>query len=1126
MAVFLLPDLNNNAGIQPSSSGKWEQTGIQDNLFLRELADGISVTNGGIAERIDSIPDIWARPILFQTALFANGGSEFDAARHGQALGEWRALLAMCALQEKYHLNLQAERVELGKPGGQLEQMLFSLAPKDSIMGNGRDDWSDVYVITVNQIPLAITSPTTLLIPAADYGKNLSNVLTQWPWSESENGRHLTDPITHLDPEECGDLESWLSKVKDQLIEKMTAADMVLKTTIPDYKPPAVRGNLLTALSDYIGAVNANAVATATETMDSAFNIAGHSVFCFLNKKIKPPTAMPENSYVRLLVGNARSASKPLLLVSLGMLNEISSTIPKEKLIVWPGIPAASINEADLADPSRTTIAGVSLGGTEWRSPEDFFTDYLFIPDGKETLQGVIETDSATLANADESLILPLKPELLEYYTPREIANNFSIVKSGSKTYEVRFTFRLSGRNNSVIKYTHKKVYGGGNVKYVNANVPNISIWPNFKRTGWNKYYLYYENNKAQNIRDGASEGYFYVYPWAYGKDIANGVPNPYVRNLYKMRLSDFPEVLLCTVNAALNGAIDPSPVEAGFVLIKEPPTIEVQTGRTWQVGIDFGTSSTMLYCRKGTGAPQPLSWQSHLFHVTDSGTLGGQAYRNFIPYVDDDGTPVQSGSFLSIFSLLNGEFTDHHIKPLLDGNIFWLTSAVDDCAKVFRDAKGSQIDANLKWKDDPDDKLKVAAYIEQICLQSLAEAAKDGATDISWNFSYPTAFSATQETTFNITCEDAAKDAEEDTGFNEGTTEHWIESQAGAYYFANLDGAQLGGGAVCLDIGAGTTDISVISGIAPKIVYHTSLQFAGRYLFRSIYKNYRMFAKNNALPQLDGTNGDGRTEALIDADMRLHSDEYLGNLKTAIGNQNVDRALQISQFAAAGIFYWLGMLLRDLKKRKIYEEDNVPTIYIGGNGARVFHWICGGRFNASNRQLSAIGKILVDASGLEGRCEFVLSNAPKIEVACGMVEDTPPDKADFFDKDAIAEAMFGKEGIDLLIANSVFAGDAFYLGRRSEDNLHQKTEYISAKDIKGDGVSLAGLELSSFVNKFNACRYIWNPRNPLTITDAQLKDVKRKVDGIFITQRKQIVMDIFVEPIFILELKKYMEML
>ena len=409
-----------------------------------------------------------------------------------------------------------------------------------------------------------------------------------------------------------------------------------------------------------------------------------------------------------------------------------------------------------------------------------------------------------------------------------------------------------------------------------------------------------------------------------------------------------------------------------------------------------------------------------------------------------------------------------------------------------------------------------------------MAEAAKDGATGVYWNFSYPTAFSAAQETTFNNTCEEAASYAEEDTGFDVGKTEHWLESQAGAYYFANLDGAQLGDGAICLDIGAGTTDISVISGMSPRIVYHTSLQFAGRYLFRAIYKSYNDFAQKE-LPQLKDTNDEARRDALIDADMRLHSNEYLKNLKTKIGTGNVDRALQISQFAAAGIFYWLGMLLRDLKKRNIYEEDNVPTIYIGGNGARVFHWICGGKFDAkSKKHLSALGKMLVDESGLTGKCEFVLSDTPKIEVACGMVEDTPPDKDDFFDKDTIAMEMFGKDGADQLIANSVFAGDAFFLGKKSEDNLHHKTEYISARDIK-KGVSLANpeaMELCLFADKFKACHPVWNERNPLTMSDGQLSNVAKQVRGIFISQMKKSALDIFVEPIFILELKKFMEML
>ena len=558
--------------------------------------------------------------------------------------------------------------------------------------------------------------------------------------------------------------------------------------------------------------------------------------------------------------------------------------------------------------------------------------------------------------------------------------------------------------------------------------------------------------------------------------------------------------------------------MEAGIILLSEPQSVPAQMGRAWQLGIDFGTSSTMIYHRDGINNPKPLVLQPNLFQVTDSGDLRNRTYLNFIPSSTSD---HQSGSFLSIFHLLNSDGTRAFIRPLQDGNVFWLSSGDGKDAEYFRDNKG-QIYANLKWKGTPEDLLNVEAYIKQICLQSLAEAAQNGVMNISWNFSYPTAFSAHQQMTFQATCDNAVDDALQDSGFNLGTIDHWPESKATTYYFSQL-GTHLAGGAICLDIGAGTTDISVISGLPPKIVYHTSLQFAGRYLFQSIYKHYDTFANT---PLQFGEMGEEQKNTLIDADMRKHSRDYLNNLRTMTVKDDVQKMLQTAQYAAAGIFYYLGGLIRHLHEKGIYKENNVPEIYVGGNGSRIFSWICGGRFNSNNPYMSVFKDMFVETSGLDLRFGFrlILSNTPKIEVACGMVGNQPPNHDTFFDAHQIAVALFGQDGGDPLIANSLFAGGAFI----SDNEFHKRfPEFISAYDIQ-QGLGIENVnELKTFTKKFNANYHTtWRDSHIINISDDQLAGISLAVLGVYANQVGCLPQDIFVEPVFILELKKFMEML
>ena len=1105
MSYLLLPKLSDNTPIPAGMAGQWEdKTGLDGSSFLKGLSDSLVVAkNSKDIDSIDSIPDIWARPILFRMALFGVRG--FDLGFHRKVLGEWRALLAMLALQDTRHLNLTVNDVHLDK-SGPLGKTFSMLAPQDSLSHNGeaaKSDWKDIYVISYNNVPLAITSPTTLIMPSADYSNTLNGQLTV-PWST--DGRHLIDPLPHLMPNELGGLHLWLNTLKNSLVNNIPHDVRIDNETYQQLFP---------ILEDYIQDVylQANGMFPAVGGLVSAGLNMFMGTAAFLDKKVQPPPADPSDSAVLLRTSAAREKSKPLLLVSKKMFQDlaVSRGLSPAQVIIWPGVSAGDFKEEYLTD-NRTMIKNISLNGAEWRRPEEFFTDRLVIHAGGNALKSNLKVPgSEILSKEDKSVILPLRAEILDYFTPQEIVRNFRIEKTGGEI-KVQFTFTLSGINGTTYPYVAEKSYPMQGVTYLTYNVPVIEIWPNFKRPGWKKYYLYYENTEAQNKTEDAGNGFLYVYPWAYENDIAGDTPRHGLANRYTARLSGFPEALACTAKLASSGEF-----YAGLILLNEPEQVPALMGKSWQIGMDFGTSSTMLFCREGTATPKPLVLQPNLFQVTESGTSRNLTYQNFIPSSTD---AQQDGSFQSIFQLLNGTHLKNApptIYPLQDGNVYWVLGAEDD---YFRNNIG-QIDSNLKWGTNVVSQLKVAAYIKQICLQSLAEAAKKGVDDISWNFSYPTAFSAAKTMTFSATCQDAVNEVLQDSGFDTAPVvqapEYWPESKATAYYFSNLGGVHFAGGAVCLDIGAGTTDISVVSGHPARIVYHTSLQFAGRYLFRSIYKHYDIFASTL---NLNGMTGESR-DALIDADMRKHSQNYQNGLKAMIVRNDVQEVLQLAQFAVAGIFYYIGGMVKLLHEIGVYESDSVPDVYVGGNGSRIFPWICGGTFTPANPYIEVFKDMLVDASGLsEVGFNIILSETPKVEVARGMTEDKPHHDALFFNQRQIAKDIFGGErGKDPLIANSVFAGDNFIIG----DRASKKTEFISAYDV-AEGITVRNVdELRTFTAKFNESPNIWAQK--INISNTQFEWIKKTVQGAYADQVGRAPQNIFVESVFILEMKGAMSL-
>lgn len=1101
----MLPKLKEASAVNPDKSSIWED---ESRDFLNALIKSLAVS-GTIKDigSIDSIPDVWARPLLFQMALFDEQKSEtqqFVKGLHERVRGEWRCILAMLALKDVKHLDLTAKVVHIGEETSGMGQILLKLAPQESIQPS-TTTWRDLYVLSYQGIPFAMTSPTTLVAAAADYPSAFGGGLME-PWSN--DGYTLMDPINYLTEEDKDGLYGWLSKLYEELRNAVPRAEQ-------EDNPSCM--NVLRCLDEYrqeIARKSARPLRADVARKNSELNL-NLGVFRLLNQTVQARQASVEDSAVRLLASEERHPKREILLVSPDMVREFAERIgvPATQLIIWGGLSANDITETDLTGDKKK-LGRISLGSVEWRSPEDFFLDKMTVMEPGNAIIGSRPIAGEKMLAEDEtSVILPIKEELLEYFTAKELAERISI-ENRAEDICVYFSFPLSGASGSPEAYKFMKRYPKKDLIYLQTNVPVIEIWPNFRREGWKKYYLYYENSEAQNESNPEiGKDFFYVKPWGYGEDIGVDVPNQGLANRYTAQLSGFPEALLCTVNLSAQGGAAQA-MDAGLLLLAQPPMVPREASLSWKFGIDFGTSSTMLYCREGNKSPRPLTFDSHLFQVTDSGLMRNQTFINFIPSMMQE---RKDGSFLSIFHMLNTENMDRDIRPLQDGHVFMLTTQNTEAYR----SQAHRIDANLKWKDDDIGRRKVAAYVKQICLQSVVEAASCGVNKLQWNFSFPTAFSKEQQFAFKATCQDAVAETCRNTCFDDdGAIESWPESKASAYYFNKLgkSDTNFSDGAICLDIGAGTTDISIISGQPGRIVYHTSIQFAGRYLFLPIYRQYELFCKT--VPNVEDMDEE-QGQAIIDADMREHSEEYLKNLKNITGREEVKQVLQFSQLAMAGIFYYLGNVLQLLHQQELYKEDHVPDIFVGGNGSRIFTWLTGGVFDSSNPFMDVLKHMIVDSSGLDpdSRFRIQLSANPKIEVACGMIETRPHNDSEFYDEQRQTKELFG-QSVDEFTAASVVAGDACVISGEDWD----KFALISAQDISS-GLRIESMEeLSHFLELFNQQPHIWS--DGIDVNDDQMQDVCKLVNSYYVSEKDKDLKKIFVEPVFVMELKKLMEML
>ena len=960
-----------------------------------------------------------------------------------------------------------------------------------------------------------MTSPSTLIASAADYSLTFRGKLSV-PWSS--DGKILTDPIKHLSKNELLDLKSWLKNLygKLQNLNRNLISSNDNDTAI----------NLMKCLELYqkdiefsLGSANAD---IAANFESSQLNLH-MGVSRLLDETVRGRAAAISDSHVKLLVDTSRT-NKKLILVSPTMARAFAQQegIDPARLVIWQGINANNVTDSDLQG-EKNKIGRINLDKVEFRRPEDFFYEKMaFVEPGNVFPSSLEISVNGVLNTAGLTPILPIKRELAELFPPQEIAKRLSI-EEDSENFLIYFNFPLSGIDGVGTDYRFTKKYPK-DVKdfiiYIPQEVPVVEIWPNIRMQNWNKYYLYYENYQAQGESDILADDMYYVEPWTLGKTLSKDFPAQGLRNRFTAKLDNFPEALIINYKTAMHSS---AASEVGMILLKTPKLIQRQSGFKWKIGVDFGTSSTMLYYSENNKQPTPLDFESRLFKVTESLGARAQAFVNFIASnlnSHPDAPKHPNGSFLSIFHLLNLRDKDSVIRPLQDGHVLSFVNS-----QIFEQL-GHRVDTNLKWKNDPLGRRKVAAYVQQICLQALIEAAARGVDEIQWNFSYPTAFSQEQKLAFEATCREGLNNAYDNSGFNIDTNndvEIWSESKASAFYFNKLNnsGTNFTNGAICIDIGAGTTDISIISGQPGRIIYHTSVQYAGRYMFKPIYDNYALFAGDEKAESVKRNDVEQRN-ALIDTDMRRNSENYIKDLSFKTGQESIKDVLQGTQFATAGLFYYLGQILHILHETGHYEEDNLPDVFVGGNGSRVFSWITGGAATNDNPYLNVLEKMLADASGLKRGKKFRLnfSHYPKVEVASGMIMSKPNNADVFFDEEKINRDLFQEKAKDEFICNSVLAGGEFFEGKRTMDAL----TFISVHDVSA-GINIQSLvEFTNFIQSFNDASKLWADGIPLD--DEAADDLIRNVNSLYVSWKGESEKTIFLEPVFIVELKALMEML
>ncbi len=941
MSKPLLPSLKTGHGVQPPDVGQWDARKADE---LDTISEGLDVNQA--ETQVNSIPDVWARPLLFEMALFSSDKDDKKHPLREQILGEWRGLLAMLALKEIKNLKvLTAKKVEIKLKDKEKNpiflEILHKLIPKNTLVAD--TSWNHLYLflfqIGHQTRPIGITSPTTLVATPTHYFNHIDQ--NKIPWFD---GKILQDPINYLSKLEKEALAGWLASINTNL------------SIHPGEKKEKILEKLSGLLQSFVTDLNADV--NSSEGVTSFGIERGSGVFYYLDK---PAGAIVgTGSDVSLVASENRNPPMPMLLVDRDVATDWGKQL--KDITVSGSATLADLPANDFV--TRNQIGSHTISNAQIWQPKELFTEKLFVVKGDNAFSGAkqeswVKDEKAKLNNQPVSIILPINEKLLEYLDEDELLQRLKFQQGPNNEITVRL--RLTLGTGTPRSYEVKKTYSRNEIIDY-EQVPVIEVFPNFKKANWKAYYVAYSADNPKTT--------FQIKPYSPTVEEAK-IPiadNPNGERLI-WRLESYPNVMICSAKDA-----DGNNQKAGLLLLEPSQSVLPPANRTITVGVDFGASGTSVY-KSSDGNKEPLKFENRKLSVTFLRDLQKFSLYGFFFPPRSYEIPL-----LSIFQDFNNQ--DGNYLPVTNGHIYYIEDKQLPEKNIFTD---------LKWSDEAHHNLYAESFLTQLCLQTVAELVQEGVSAIDWKFSYPTAFSKTRLGIFKPIWERIVKNTSEMTGVKSNGLSNLTESVAAARFFrddtrVDAHGAQIASGTVFVDIGSSTSDISVWQG--NKLLWQVSLLYAGRDILLDYFKRNQNILDNLGLSLTSSEH----FYAQIDAILRKDSEQIFSNL---LGKDLKELKKHLA-LGLSGLFYYIGLGISCLRQKNIYEKAEMPHFYFGGNGSQIFRWLISGQHWDNNSDLAKLFEPLFESvftkalgENLNGFFKLEMSNLPKREAAFGLVCNT-----------------------------------------------------------------------------------------------------------------------------------------
>ncbi len=1024
-SYFFLPKLREGGGtqegidIKPGAVGTWDR---QSRAAFQHVASSLEVPSAGRdVKSVSSIPDMWARPLSMEMA-FHNRRYPIRA----QMIEQWQGMLAAIALAEVRGFPLKAMLVELEaeqEKGDAFARSLYELRPATQnclYTLNGRHPWQDVYVFLWNGRSIGMSSPSTLVCPSEE--GNWSGL----PWWSGGRLRSPVAPVDHLNQDEKSQLRQWLEIVRQELNPMGQSVGKAVNEVT----------GLLGEFQNSLGNITNQTLKGSTNPRFFGVNIVQGP----LRSLNTPIQAIPQDSSVQVMPSVGKTPSQDLLLVPDAYQIMREWREPAQSIWIHGAVNLAALKPEDVPRSGDVPRWGVKA----LREADVFLPEMSFItqasafpgglmPKGMEFLTEFYEGKSITP-------LLPINPLLMEYLTPEDLVSMVQIQRidqASSPQVEFILDLRLSGIKDKDGVYRMAKTYP---LKKENAiaEVPVLELWPNFRSETWKEYYaFYYDPNletfqiqfaQAQETHSFKGVGSFHYPNYSFPDNESN---------CQILQLTEFPSFIDCRGK-------NQQPI--GLILLKTPKEVGTTTGIPWKVGVDFGTSFTNIYVERN-GIVEPLSMEPLHLRVTESSPdiRLTSLYEYFIP--------IASNMELPLSTLLTTRGNKGETLPILDGRIL-----IPRDLSSFRPNTDDWIRSNLKWSTNSLNFNRL--FLKHLVLIITAQAAASSVKELRWALSYPSAFSKNDRSTYVSNWKNLAVDIQERTGVTQtcptqNSPNYRTESLAIAQYFADFEVPGRKSkldlvNSTCIDIGGGTSDISIWE--ENKLVHQCSLQLAGKDLFSQFIQMNPGFLERVFKIKIDEWRKLQGFQFYVKLDvfMRRESEGWLRNRRDMVAEDPEFQGLvQLISLGIAGLYYYVGLLLKALAAEGKYKTPEITPVFAGGNGSRLLNWLApGGEFDRNCEANALFSAMLSAASGFgDIDVETKLSPFPKHEVACGLVLDESPLRG------------LDKYDDDLLIAGEPFTINGQHLDWNARMQLSGTIEDFSVPQLT---------QLTNFLNSYH----------------------------------------------------------